>query len=78
MTEEQIEKAKSALKAVIKKIGSQEKLACAIKTNQQNVSYWLKTGMVNPKYVSKIVEIDVCEYKDHDFRPDVFSSKEAA
>ncbi len=60
----------TALQEAIQSLGSQTALANAIKTTQQNISYWLSTGSINADYVIPIETVS--GVSRHRLRPDIY------
>lgn len=66
----------SALQRAVKAAGTQEKLAAAIGTKQQNVSYWVRAGQVPAEFVLKIEE--ATGIPRHELRGDLYPQDEAS
>lgn len=65
-----LQEARKALQEAIESLGSQTALANAIKTTQQNISYWLSTGVINADFVITIEAVSAVSR--HRLRPDIY------
>lgn len=62
----------SALLEAINILGSQTLLAEAIGTKQQNISYWLRHGVINPDFVIPIEKATSCRVTRHRLSPSIY------
>lgn len=62
----------SALIEAIGILGSQTLLAEAIGTKQQNISYWLKHGFINPDFVIPIEKATNFKVSRHRLSPGIY------